>query len=655
MKFLIKYNTLRKLKIQKIITNINAGKFIICYFNMRISEQKIEQVRSSISIVDVISAYVQLRKRGKNYVGLCPFHNEKTPSFTVSEEKQIFHCFGCHTGGNVFKFLMEYDKISFVEAVQELAEKQGIDLELDKNINEDQQNELEEFYELNNISARYFSDLLLVQPEGEIARNYFNERKLNPKILRVFGLGYSLPANNSFVHFAEDKNLDFNKLITLGLVGRSEKGRLFDRYPGRIIFPIFSPNGRVIAFAGRKLDASTPGGKYINSPETPIYIKGRTLYGLSHAKDEIRKKGVALVVEGYMDLLALYQNNIKNVVAVSGTAFTDEQVLLLSRYTKNVILLFDSDTAGIKASMRSIEILLSQNFEIKITSLPKNEDPDSYINKNGKDKFYDLLNKSKNFLEYQTAYYETEGMFDDPVKTTEAIRELVKPAALIKDELKRSLLIKTIAKKFNLREMLIEAELNKALKNISKLESAHQQRTSVQIKKEEAINNQTQKSEVTNNLQTERDLIKLLFEDEIEIIKYILENIKVDDFSNENHRVIIRKISEKFSINEKIKTSLIIDEFKDEKIELYLRELLFDKYSISPKWEELLPDSDNEFKLFNYTVEVVNKMKINILNKLIESNLKELELAENENEKFELIKLGNELKNEKHTLLKEIK
>ncbi|MCH8941047.1 MAG: DNA primase [Bacteroidetes bacterium] len=618
---------------------------------MRIPEHKIEQIRSSISIVDLISEYIQLRKRGKNYTGLCPFHNEKTPSFTVSEEKQIFHCFGCHAGGNVYKFLMEYEKISFVEAVQELAEKLGIDLELEKSASDEQQNELEELYELNNIVARYFSDLLLVKPNGELAKKYFEDRNLNPKILRIFGLGYSLLANNSFVHFAEDKNLDFNKLITLGLVGRSEKGRLFDKYPGRIIFPIFSPNGRVIAFAGRKLDPSAPGGKYINSPETPIYIKGRTLYGLSHAKDEIRKKGAALVVEGYMDLLALYQNDIKNVVAVSGTAFTEEQVQLLSRYTKNVILLFDSDTAGIKASMRSIEILLGQDFEIKITALPKDEDPDSYVNKYGKDKFYELLNKARNFLEYQTAYYEDEGMFEEPVTTAEAIRELVKPAALIKDELKRSLLIKTIAKKFNLREMLIETELNKALKNITKLETAQQRRTS-QTKYEESEINKKQKDDITSNLQTERDLIILLFESDIEITKYILGNLNVDDFLNERHRVIVRKIADKFSANEVIDPSLIMNDIKDESIDLYLRELLFDKYSISAKWEELMPDSENEYKLFNYTVEVVNKMKINILNKLIEQNLKELELAESEDEKSELMKLELELKNERSALLK---
>jgi len=622
---------------------------------MRISEQKIEQIKLSVSIVDIISEFVQLRKRGKNYIGLCPFHNEKTPSFTVSEEKQIFHCFGCHSGGNVYKFLMEYDKISFVEAVQELAEKTGVDLELETNVHDEQQNELEEYYELNNIAAKYFSDQLLVNNDGESARKYFEERKLNLKTLRVFGLGYSLISNNSFVNFAEEKELDFNRLLTLGLVGKSEKGRLYDRYPGRIIFPIFSPNGRVIAFAGRKLDEGTPGGKYINSPETPIYIKGRILYGLSHAKDEIRKKGIAIIVEGYMDLLALVQNEIKNVAAVSGTAFTEEQVRLLSRYTKNVTLLFDSDAAGINASMRSIEILLDQDFEIKIATLPKGEDPDSFINKFGKTKFQGHLAKAQNFFEYQSAYYEAAGMFNDSGKTAEAIRELVKPAALIKDELKRSLLIKTIAKKFNLREMLIESELNKAIKNISKLETSQQRRTNIKANIEQNEFSKKSNSISLIHLQTERDLIKLLFEGDVEVVKYIFDNLNVEDFSIELHQEIVRKVSNHFSQKENIDVSLLLDEFIDEKIELYLRELLFDKHSISSKWEELLPDSQSEFKLLNYTVEVVNKMKINLLDKLIQKNMQNLELVDNEEEKFELIKLGNELKTERLNLIKETK
>ena len=244
---------------------------------------------------------------------------------------------------------------------------------------------------------------------------------------------------------------------------------MYDRFSGRIIFPIFSPNGRVVAFAGRILEGKDGNNaKYLNSPESSIYVKGRILYGLSFAKDDIRKLDKAILVEGYMDLISLHQAGIKNVVAVSGTALTEEQVQLLSRYTKNVVLLFDADTAGIKASMRSIEILLRRDMEIKIASLPSGEDPDSYVNNYGREKFEEVIKKAQNFLEYQTAYYEAQGMFEDSSKTADAIRELMKPVAIISDELKRSLLIKTIAKKFNLREKLLETELEKAISSLGK-------------------------------------------------------------------------------------------------------------------------------------------------------------------------------------------
>ncbi len=435
---------------------------------MRIPESKIEEIRSSASIVDIISNHVQLRKRGKNYIGLCPFHSEKTPSFTVSEEKQIFHCFGCHTGGNVFKFLMEYEKISFIESVQELAEKLGIALEFDEEAGAEKQSEQELLYEINTAVARYFSDNLLKEEKGEIARKYFENRKIKVQTIRSFGLGYALPGRDDLVNYLTDKKINIERSLNLGLISSYEDGRLYDKFSGRIIFPIFSPNGRVVGFAGRVLDSEQKAAKYLNSPESLIYIKGRTLYGLSLAKDEIRKLDMAIVVEGYMDLISLYQNGIKNVVAVSGTAFTDEQVQLLSRYTKNVVLLFDSDTAGIKASMRSIEILLKKDMDIKIASVPEGEDPDSYVTKYGKEKFDEIIHRAQNFLEYQSAQYESRGMFNDPVKMAEAIRELVKPVALINDELKRVLLIKTIAKKFNLREKLLEEELTKALREQNK-------------------------------------------------------------------------------------------------------------------------------------------------------------------------------------------
>ncbi len=220
---------------------------------MRIPEAKIEEIRSNANIVDVISEYVQLRKRGKNFIGLCPFHSEKTPSFTVSEEKQIFHCFGCHAGGNVFSFLMEYEKISFVESVQILAERLGIDLEYDEQANIEKQSEQEILYDINTEAGRYFSDNLLNKPEGEVAREYFHKREIKPQTIRAFGLGYALNGWENFIEFAKSKKIDLEKALNLGLIGSGKEGRLYDKFSSRIIFPIFSPNGRVVAFAGRIL------------------------------------------------------------------------------------------------------------------------------------------------------------------------------------------------------------------------------------------------------------------------------------------------------------------------------------------------------------------------------------------------------------------
>ncbi len=373
---------------------------------MRIQESKIEEIRSAASIVDVISGYVQLRKRGRNYIGLCPFHSEKTPSFTVSEDKQIFHCFGCHAGGNVFKFLMDYEKISFIESVQELAGQLGIDIEYESTPGDEKQSEQEIFYDINTEAAKYFYSNLHNSEEGEIARKYLQERKIKSQTIKTFGLGYALRGWENFLNFTKESKLDIDKVVELGILIKSDDGRYHDRFAARLIYPIFSPNGRVVAFAGRVLDEREKAAKYLNSPESSVYTKGRILYGLSFAKDEIRKLDKAILVEGYMDLISLFQAGIKNVVAVSGTALTEEQVQLLSRYTKNVVLLFDADTAGIKASMRSIELLLKKDIEVKIAALPGGEDPDSFINNYGKEKFEETISYAQNFLEYQSGYFK---------------------------------------------------------------------------------------------------------------------------------------------------------------------------------------------------------------------------------------------------------
>ncbi len=621
---------------------------------MRIPESKIDEIRNAISIVDVISEYVQLRKRGKNFIGLCPFHSEKTPSFTVTEEKQIFHCFGCHTGGNIFKFLMEYKKISFIEAVQEIAEQNGIEINYSEEDYNEKQSEQEILFDINTEAAKYFSNNLLHDREGEIARNYFQKRNLKVQTMRAFGLGYALNGWENLVNFLKEKNIDLEKAINLGLIGRNNDGRVLDKLAGRIIFPIFSPNGRVVAFAGRKLREDDTGGKYINSPESIIYVKGRVLYGLSHAKDDIRKLDKAIIVEGYMDLISLYQSGIKNVVAVSGTALTDDQAQLLSRYTKNVVLLFDADTAGIKASMRSIEILLRRDFDVKISSLPKDEDPDSYVTKFGKEAFEEIVKRAENFLEYQTGYFESQGMFDDPTKTASAIRDLVKPVALVDDELKRKLLIRNIARKFNLREKLLENELDKALDFQKKQNRIQQQR----IYKKEEVQQENLIPSTNKNIpphlyNLEREITRLLFEDNEQIIELITSNIKEEDFLVDIHRKIFEKIYFEYENRGSLNPADLISLFDDD-TQSYLRELTIEKYSLSRTWEDFSPTITEEDINKKYTTDLLIKYKQMQIDLQIAANVTAQEDTDSEERLIELMKEKQELERERKRIKEDL-
>lgn len=616
---------------------------------MRISESKIEEIRNTANIVDVVSEYVQLRKRGRNYIGLCPFHSEKTPSFTVSDEKQIYHCFGCHNGGNVFKFLMEYKKISFIEAVQELAEQFGIELNYEESAREGQ-SEQEILFDINTEVAKYFSNNLLNDEEGQIARDYFQKRNIKVQTMRAFGLGYALNGWENLVSFLKQKNIDLEKALQLGLIGRNKDGRVYDKLAGRIIFPIFSPNGRVVAFAGRKLREDDTGAKYINSPESIIYVKGRILYGLSFAKDEIRKLDKAIIVEGYMDLISLYQAGIKNVVAVSGTALTDDQAQLLSRYTKNVVLLFDADTAGISASMRSIEILLRKDFDVKIATLPSGEDPDSFVNKYGKDEFEEVIKRSENFLEYQTAYYEKQGMFSDPTKAAEAIRELVKPIAIIDDELKRNLLIKTISKKFNLREKLLEKELEKALEQEKKTARTQTQRIyKEEIKSVENLIAPEIRKVPPQVYNTEKEIIRLMFENDETIFELISEQIDPDTLELEIHRKIFNKIQQYYSEEKNLNPADLISLFDDD-IQSYLREITIEQYTVSQSWLESHPSVSAENNLYRYATDLIIKYKQLIIDIKISANLKAIENADNEEIALKLMKENLDLERAKREI-----
>lgn len=615
---------------------------------MRIPEDKIEEIRNSVSIVDFISGYVQLRKRGKNFIGLCPFHQEKTPSFTVSEDKQIYHCFGCHAGGNVFKFLMDYKNISFIEAVEEIAKYAGITIKAQQGYNS-LQNKNEEFYEINLKAARYFSNNLFNDLEGQFARDYLLNRNIKQQTQKTFGLGYAKQSWTNFLSFAEKQSVDIEKCKILGLLDQKENGAYYDKFRGRVMFPIFSPNGRVIAFGGRILEKNENAAKYLNSPESLIYSKRKSLYGLFHSKDEIRKLDKAILVEGYMDLISLYQNGIKNVVASSGTSLTEEQIQLLSRYTKNIIVLFDADSAGQKASLRSIELLLKQDFDVKILSLQEGEDPDSFVNKFGKEAFNEQLLKAQNFLEYQTEQFEKSGMFKEPGKQTEAIRQLVKSASLVTDDLKRSILLKTIAKKFNLREKLLETELRKFISQNQSLKNRNLQRNANLNRKStmEILGVDEKESYAL-----EREIIKILLEGKEKLTGYILDHIQPDDLKNKVFRKIAATVHDAY-VNNIVSPSAIIDRIEDGKLKEFAREIILKDESISRKWGELSPEGEIHVDLFQYTSDIVKKYRIKQINEVIRETNRQITQADESVDVIDKLKLIKELQTEKKLILNE--
>ncbi len=357
---------------------------------MDLSEAK-EEVRKAADIIEIIGQYVQLKKRGQNYIGLCPFHSERSPSFTVNQDKQIYHCFGCGRGGDVFSFWMEYHNLSFPQSLKDLAERYNIELPRYGGLRDEREKaELRELlFKTNGLAADYFHTVLVRSPEGKLGRDYFSRRGISRETISKFKLGYAVNKWDGLSSYLRTKNISLDAGAKAGLLVSKKDGGYYDHFRGRIIFPILDLNHQVIGFGGRILDDSLP--KYINTPETPLYHKGYSLYGLDSAFRNIRQEGLAIIVEGYMDMLALRQHGISNVVATLGTAFTSNQIRRLKGYTKEVIVLFDPDDAGREAALKSFPLFLNEGVSAKVLVLPQGEDPDSFVNRCGADEFRELL------------------------------------------------------------------------------------------------------------------------------------------------------------------------------------------------------------------------------------------------------------------------
>ena len=425
---------------------------------MRFDESKIEEIKSRVDIVELASEYLTLKKAGRNYLGLCPFHQEKTPSFTVNREKQIFYCFGCGEGGNAITLLMKIANKSFPEAIKYLAEKTGVMLPV-RTFGKDGREKESLHEEIVNLNLRMAQQYArnLAAADGKIARDYIQKRALSEETVKQFRLGYALDSWRGAVDFIEGAGLSLKLAEQAGLVIAGKEGGYYDRFRGRLIFPIENVFGEVIAFGGRILDAGEP--KYLNSPETPVYIKGKNLYGLNKTKEAIRQSGFCLIVEGYFDAISLYNAGIRNVVATLGTALTRDHLELLRRYTLNVVALFDPDVAGRKALDRSLELFLGANMHARALVLPDGYDPDDYVKTFGKEKLDDLIAKAPAISDYYIDNVLGDG------KTFEENRDLVKTAmefvGKIGDEIEKNLFIKRIAEKLGIDQSLLKREVHR--------------------------------------------------------------------------------------------------------------------------------------------------------------------------------------------------
>ena len=438
-----------------------------------IPKETIDQIFETARIEEIVSDFVALKKRGVNYIGNCPFHNEKTPSFTVSPTKGIYKCFGCGKGGNSINFIMEIEHFNYPEALKFVAKKYNIEIEEEEMSSEqvERANEKDSLFIVSNFAKEYFQDILWNSEEGKsVGLSYFKERGFTEEIIKKFELGYNPKAKDAFSKSALKKAYDKQVLVSSGLSLINESsGQIVDRFKERTMFPIQSYSGRTLGFGGRAFSAKAK-AKYLNSPETLIYHKSKVLYGLNFAKHAIGKEGLCYIVEGYTDVISMHQNGIENVVSASGTALTLEQIKLINRLAQNVVLLFDGDNAGIKATYKSINMILKEGMNVKIAAFPEGDDPDSFAKKLSTDDFKKFLTtEAIDFIDYKINISELNSI-DDPTKITNIKRDIIESISCIPDSLNRSQYCKTYSRKLDIAENVLLSEVAKARANVSSFE-----------------------------------------------------------------------------------------------------------------------------------------------------------------------------------------
>jgi DNA primase len=592
---------------------------------MLIPAEKIDEIKNASDIVDVVGSYVKLVRKGRNYLGLCPFHQEKTPSFTVSPDKQMFYCFGCHIGGNVFSFLQQYDKLSFVDSVARLAERAGIQIIMqEQSLEKDK--ERESLFYLNQTTAEYFHNNLN-SDIGRIGKDYFLRRDITEETIKKFILGFSVNSWEGFVNYAKENKLDFEALFSLGLVGRREEGSYFDNFRGRIMFPIFNSMGKISGFGGRKLFENDDSGKYINSKESDVYNKSKTLYGLNFSKEEIRRNDVAILVEGYMDFLTLYQNGIKNIVASSGTALTQDQVKILSRYTKNLLFLYDADMAGVKATIRGLDIILENDFDVKVVSLENNEDPDSYVRKYGVDKFKYAVDNASSFIKFMADTSRKLGKLNSTNDLVTASREMITLLTKVKDKLRLEFYLKEVAERFDISEGLVRKEYeNLGKKSVKrKITPLSSEQDSIRITPERIQVN----TEFVYPGPEEEEIIALVIMEGRKILDFISENLSENEIKSQLTKKLLAILAQMIESGIPFTQDALLASIEDGEMrgiisKLYMNKMIVSDEEVDGKYEDL------EASRIKWAKDVLKKIKVNTLEQEINRIMKMIHKAESE-------------------------
>ena len=640
---------------------------------MSLSKLTTDKVKERVDIVEVIGDYVPLKKKGQNMWACCPFHGEKTPSFSISPSKQIYKCFGCGKAGDPIQFVMDIEGIGFQEAIRQLAGKYGIEVEEEANLSPEQnleQNERESLFIATNFAKDFFIKNLDTEEGKSIGVSYFKERGFSPQIIQKFDLGYALDGWDNFLKAAKAAGYQEDILLKAGLIlqKEGEPERLYDRFRNRVTFTIHNVSGKAIGFGARILTKDKNQPKYINSPETPIYHKSDVLYGMFQAKKAIRDFDNCFLVEGYTDVVSLHLSGIENVVASSGTSLTEGQIKLIRRFTNQVTVLYDGDPAGIKASLRGIDLLLEGGLNVKAVVFPEGEDPDSYSRKVGSEAFQQYLKKeSRDFIGFKIGLYKEE-IEQDPIRKAGIIREVVQSIGKIPDPIIRSVYAKEASNLLAIEEEIIHAELNKILLKTQKeqFERAKEEKAIEESIDELVAAPEEIPSEGTILLQ-ERETMRLLINygsfrldaQEVHFSQYVMEEIKEIAFQTPIYQKMLQVFKEQ-GVSGDIPTDELFLNHSDTEIRQEAIALVTQRHEVSNHWKDKFQifiqlESDD---LATTAFKSILRLKRRFLQKMMEEAMAKIKEAEamqlQEAEVNELLELYLELKKFKFKIDKEL-